>query len=80
MSTWAKSTARMAWACDKVVVRATNRCVQDSFYGVSAAGVEQVFTAMFILRFADGLAVRTWRNADDLQRLLQLGARIVPPA
>jgi hypothetical protein len=33
---------------DKVVVRATNRCVQDSFFGFSAAGVEQVFTAMFI--------------------------------
>jgi len=64
---------------DKVVVRATNRCVQDSFLGVSAAGVEQVFTAMFIFQFADGLAVRTWRNAADLQRLLQLGARIVPP-
>jgi ketosteroid isomerase-like protein len=61
---------------DKVVVRATNRCVQDSFFGVSAAGVEQVF----IFQFADGLAVRTWRNAADLQRLLQLGARIVPPA
>jgi predicted ester cyclase len=65
---------------DKVVVRATNHCVQDSFLGVSAAGVEQVFAAMFIFQFADGLAVRTWRNAPDLQRLLQLGARIVPPA
>ena len=59
---------------DKVVVRATNRCVQDSFFGVPAAGV------MFIFQFADGLAVRTWRNAADLQRLLQLGARIVPHA
>ena len=57
---------------DKVVVRATNRCVQDSFFGVPAGGVEQVFTAMFIFQFADGLAVRTWRNAADLQRLLQL--------
>ena len=28
---------------DKVVVRATNRCVQDSFFGVQVAGVEQVF-------------------------------------
>ena len=28
---------------DKVVVRATNRCVQDSFFGVPAAGVS-VFT------------------------------------
>ena len=65
---------------DKVVVRATNRCVQDSFFGVPASGVEQVFTAMFIFQFADGLAIRTWRNAADLQRLLQLGARIVPPA
>lgn len=65
---------------DRVAVRATNRCVQDSFLGVPAAGVEQVFTATFVFRFANGLAVRTWRNAADLQRLLQLGARIVPPA
>jgi hypothetical protein len=35
---------------------------------------------MFIFQFADGLAVRPGRNAADLQRLLQLGARIVPPA
>ncbi len=49
-------------------------------FGVPAGGVEQVFTAMFIFQFADGLATRTWRNAADLQRLLQLGARIVPPA
>jgi len=56
---------------DKVVVRATNRCVQDSFFGVPAGGVEQVFTAMFIFQFADGLAIRTWRNAADLQRLLR---------
>ena len=65
---------------DKVVVRATNRCVQDSFFGVPAAGVEQVFTAMFTFQFADGLTVRAWRNAADLQRLLQLVAWIVPPA
>jgi hypothetical protein len=38
---------------DKMVVRDTNRCVQDSFFGVSAAGVEQVFTAMFIFQFAE---------------------------
>jgi ketosteroid isomerase-like protein len=65
---------------DTVAVRATCRCVQDGFLGVPGAGVEQVFTAMFFFRFADGLAVATWRNAADLQRLLQLGARIVPPA
>ena len=64
---------------DRVAVRATCRCVQDGFLGVPAAGVEQVFTAMFFFTFADGLATRTWRNAADLQRLLQLGARIVPP-
>ena len=46
-----------------VAVRATNRCVQDSFCGVPAAGVEQVFT--------DGLARKVWRNAEDRQRLLQ---------
>jgi len=29
-----------------------------------------------IHRIADGKLVETWRNADDLGRLLQLGARI----
>ena len=65
---------------DKVAVRATNRCVQDSFFGIPAAGFEQVFTATFIFEIRDGLVVRTWRNAADLQRLLQLGARLLPPA
>jgi ketosteroid isomerase-like protein len=65
---------------DKVVVRATNRCTQSSFLGIPGAGIEQVFTAMFIFQIADGLVVRVWRNAADLQRPLQLGARILPPA
>jgi hypothetical protein len=64
---------------DKVVVRATNTCVQESFFGVSGAGITQVFSATFILQFADGLVVNTWRNAADLQRLFQLGVRILPP-
>jgi hypothetical protein len=33
---------------------------------------------MFIHHIVDGLLVETWRNADDLGRVLQLGARIVP--
>ncbi len=65
---------------DTVVVRATNRCVQDHFLGVPAAGIEQVFTATFTFRFHGRLVARTWRNAADLQRLLQLGARVLPPA
>jgi ketosteroid isomerase-like protein len=64
---------------DKVVVRATNTCVQESFFGVPGAGITQVFSATFILQFADGLVINTWRNAADLQRLFQLGARILPP-
>ena len=65
---------------DKVVVRATNHCTQDSFFGIPGRGIQQVFTATFTMQIVDGLIVRTWRNAADLQRLLQLGARIVPPA
>lgn len=65
---------------DRVVIRATNRCTQESFFGVPASGKEQVFSAMFILRIRDGKVAQTWRNADDLGRLLQLGARIVPGA
>src|SRR5438552_2672898 len=30
---------------DKVVVRATNTCVQDSFLGIASSGRAQVFTA-----------------------------------
>jgi predicted SnoaL-like aldol condensation-catalyzing enzyme len=61
---------------DKVVLRATNTCVQESFLGVLARGRRQTFTATFIHRIVDGKILETWRNADDLGRLLQLGARI----
>jgi SnoaL-like domain len=65
---------------DKVVVRATNHCEQDSFFGVPGRGIVQVFTATFTMQIVDGLVARIWRNAADLQRLFQLGARILPPA
>ena len=61
---------------DKVVVRSTNICVQESFLGILARGRRQTFTATFIHRIVDGKIAETWRNADDLGRLLQLGARI----
>ena len=64
---------------DKVVVRATNRCVQESFFGIPSYGRPQTFAAMFIHRIGDeGQILETWRTADDLGRLLQLGARIKP--
>jgi hypothetical protein len=31
------------------------------------------------MQIVDGRIAQTWRNAADLQRLLQLGARILPP-
>jgi predicted ester cyclase len=65
---------------DRVVVRATNTCVQESFFGIDGRGKRQVFTATFTFRIVDGRVVETWRNADDLGRLFQLGARIVPQA
>ena len=65
---------------DRVVVRATNHCEQDSFFGVPGRGIVQVFTATFTMQIVDGLVARIWRNAADLQRLFQLGARILPPA
>jgi hypothetical protein len=68
-------------AGDRVVVRATNHCEQPEFFGVPAAGIQQVFTATFTFQISDGLVQTIWRNADDLGRLLQLGARIeAPPA
>ena len=64
---------------DRVVVRATNNVIQDEFMGIPAAGVRQVFTATFIHRIAEGKIAETWRNADDLGRMLQLGVRLLPP-
>jgi ketosteroid isomerase-like protein len=58
---------------DRVLVRATNRCEQESFFGLPAAGTVQVFTAMFLFRVVDGRVAEIWRNADDLGRYLQLG-------
>jgi hypothetical protein len=63
---------------DKVVVRATNRCIQDTFLGIPARGRPQRFTAMFIHWISNGRILETWRNADDLGRVLQLGARLEP--
>lgn len=63
---------------DKVVVRATNTCVQESFFGIPGHGQRQTFTATFIHSIADGKIIETWRNADDLGRLFQLGAKIEP--
>ncbi|MFN6462142.1 MAG: ester cyclase [Nostoc sp. DedVER02] len=63
---------------DKVVVRATNTCIQDSFLGIPGRDRQQTFTATFIHYIADGKIIETWRNADDLGRVLQLGARIEP--
>jgi ketosteroid isomerase-like protein len=65
---------------DKVVVRATNRCEQDEFLGVPAAGITQVFAATFVFRIEDGRVAEIHRTAQDLQRLLQLGAVPVPPS
>ena len=63
---------------DKVVVRATNTCVQESFFGIPGRGIKQTFSAIFIHSIIDGKIIETWRNADDLGRLFQLGARIEP--
>ena len=64
---------------DRVVIRATDNVIQDDFMGIPAAGVRQVFTATFIHRISEGRIAETWRNADDLGRMLQLGVRLLPP-
>jgi hypothetical protein len=61
---------------NRVLVRATNLCRQEHFLGVPAHGREQLFSAMFLHRIEEERIAETWRNADDLGRLLQLGARI----
>jgi hypothetical protein len=37
---------------------------------------QQTFTAIFIHGISGGQIAGTWRNADDLGRVLQLGGRI----
>jgi ketosteroid isomerase-like protein len=64
---------------DRVVVRATNLCEQESFFGLPAAGIQQVFTATFTFRILDGMVAEIWRNADDLGRYLQIGGVITGP-
>ena len=59
-----------------VVVRATNTCVQESFFGIPSYGKAQLFTAIFMHTIENGKITATWRNADDLGRVLQLGARL----
>jgi hypothetical protein len=61
---------------EKVVVRATNICVQDSFLGLPGRGLQQRFSAMFMHWIVAGKVHETWRNADDLGRVLQLGGRL----
>ena len=65
---------------DKVAVRATNTCLQENFFGIPSHGRWQTFTATFIHWITEGKIRETWRNADDLGRVLQLGARIEPAA
>jgi len=62
---------------NKVVTRATNQCTQDSFFGIPGNGVQQVFRAMFIHYITDGKIAETWRCADDLGRIFQLGGKVV---
>lgn len=62
---------------DKVVVRATNHCLQESFFGIPSNGRWQTFTSTFIFRVENGQVQEIWRNADDLGRVLQLGARLI---
>lgn len=62
---------------DKVVVRGVNTCTQDSFLGFPAKGITQQFTATFIHRIVEGRIDETWRNANDLARLQQIGVDVV---
>lgn len=78
------STVKQVWTIndivaegDTVVVRATNTCTQNEFFGVPGNGKQQVFTAMFMHKFIDGKIDETFRNADDLGRVFQLGGQVI---
>jgi len=79
------STVEQRWIIEdviaegsKVMVRATNTCRQEHFLNFAGNTATQVFSAVFIHLIVGGKILETWRNADDLGRVLQLGARVVP--
>lgn len=66
---------------DRVAVRMTNRAThQGPYRGIPATGREVVFSAMWIYRIAGGKIAEAWRCADDLGRVVQLGAVITVPS
>ncbi len=66
-------------AGDKVCVRLTNHAThQGTYRGIPATGKHVVFSAIWVLRLADGKLVEVWRSADDLSRVMQIGGQIVP--
>ena len=74
------------WTIDDVIARATGwscappvPATRTRSFGVPAHGTRQVFTATFTFQVEGDRIVEVWRNADDLGRLFQLGARIVAP-
>jgi predicted ester cyclase len=65
---------------DKLAGRTTWRGTHTaSFLGVAATGRKVEFTAIHIVRFADGLATEWWGTGDLLTALTQIGATIQPP-
>ena len=59
---------------DKVVARQTNRGTHlGDYMGIPATGKRVTFTAIAILRIADGKIVEHWINRDDLGILQQIG-------
>ena len=56
---------------DKVVIRATNTCTQDEFFGVPGKGKQQIFTAMFMHTVVDGKIETTFRNKTITKRSKQ---------
>ena len=64
----------------KVVLRATNHCFQENLLGIPSYGRPDIFPSVFIHHIKEGLIDETWRTGDDLGRMLQNGARILPAA
>jgi hypothetical protein len=67
-----------AWAIDHViaahdlvVVRASNTCRQERYFGLPGHRRKQVFTAIFLHKIVDGKIAETHRNGDDLDRIFQ---------
>ena len=60
---------------ERVRVRSTHK---GEYMGIPPTGKQATFTAIYIVRFANGKGVEVWANSDDLGAMQQLGVIPTP--